>query len=174
MGLKAGACLSLFPAETGSFNQWLPALAISLLPWGQSSCASCVTCWSWCLQRKQFPLPAASLAQAGHTQDPGVSFTSDTPSSLMASFFWHPRGKGDPKIQILPRRVFGGLHPSLPAVAKRYLCSPKSLTQTLGCCISLFNLQFKFPDRQKQPSCSLKIARSYIEIQEIASASSSS
>lgn len=64
--------------------------------------------------------------------------------------------------------------PSLPPVAKRYLCSPKSLIQTLGCCISLFNLQFKFSDRQKQPSCSLKIARSYIEIQEIANASSSS
>lgn len=64
--------------------------------------------------------------------------------------------------------------PSLPPVAKRYLCSLKSLIQTLGCCISLFNLQFKFSDRQKQPSCSLKIARSYIEIQEIANASSSS
>lgn len=64
--------------------------------------------------------------------------------------------------------------PSLPPVAKRYLCSPKPLIQTLGCCISLFNLQFKFSDRQKQPSCSLKIARSYIEIQEIANASSSS
>lgn len=66
------------------------------------------------------------------------------------------------------------LPPSLPPVAKRYPCSPKSLIQTLGCCISLFNLQFKFSDRQKQPSCSLKIARSYIEIQEIANASSSS
>lgn len=166
--------LSLFPAETGNFNLWLPALSISLLLWGQSSPAFPVTCWRWWLQRKQFPLQAASPPQAEHTQDPAVSFTSHTPSSLMGYFFWHPRGKGHPKIQILHCRVYCGLHPSLPPVAKRYLCSPKSLTQTLGCCISLFNLQFKFPDRQKQPSCSLKIARSCTEIQEIANASSSS